>query len=239
MTYFFSDHLGSTSITANANGTLRSRTFYHPWGEVRYQTGALPTDYRVAPLERSGRGTYTGQYSYTDAFGLMYYREASLWGAQADTLIPGTGNPLAWDRYAYTLNNPLRYSDPSGHGACDGLHKVPECDDIDKNGDGIVGFPPWQEDPGYDPDSDSIPGWDEDSHLPDASRQEKAAKVWEWLCSTGGWWGSDCPNAKDLAAWLLWKEGGTLYDYLVNAKDTEQAAWIMITLFRHLFIDTS
>ena len=32
-----------------------------------------------------------------------------------DSLIPGTGNPLAWDRYAYTLNAPTRYTDPSGH----------------------------------------------------------------------------------------------------------------------------
>jgi hypothetical protein len=35
--------------------------------------------------------------------------------AQADTLVPNPGNPLAFDRYAYTLNNPLRYVDPSGH----------------------------------------------------------------------------------------------------------------------------
>ena len=35
--------------------------------------------------------------------------------AQADTIIPGAGNSSAWDRYAYTLNNPLRYTDPSGH----------------------------------------------------------------------------------------------------------------------------
>lgn len=27
-------------------------------------------------------------------------------------------NPLAWDRYAYTLNNPVRYTDPSGHSQC-------------------------------------------------------------------------------------------------------------------------
>jgi hypothetical protein len=25
------------------------------------------------------------------------------------------GNPLAWDRYAYANNNPLNYTDPSGH----------------------------------------------------------------------------------------------------------------------------
>jgi len=34
---------------------------------------------------------------------------------QTDTIVPGAGNPLAWNRYAYTLYNPLRYVDPSGH----------------------------------------------------------------------------------------------------------------------------
>jgi len=29
--------------------------------------------------------------------------------------VPGAGNPLAWNRYAYTLYNPLRYVDPSGN----------------------------------------------------------------------------------------------------------------------------
>jgi len=28
--------------------------------------------------------------------------------------VPGAGNPLAWNRYAYTLYNPLKYTDPSG-----------------------------------------------------------------------------------------------------------------------------
>ena len=39
---------------------------------------------------------------------------------QADSIVPGAGNPLAWDRYAYTLNNPVRYIDPSGHRPCNG-----------------------------------------------------------------------------------------------------------------------
>ncbi len=38
---------------------------------------------------------------------------------QADSIVPGVGNPLAWDRFAYTLNNPVRYTDPSGQN--------PEC----------------------------------------------------------------------------------------------------------------
>jgi hypothetical protein len=34
---------------------------------------------------------------------------------QADTLVPEPGNPQALNRYAYVYNNPLKYTDPSGH----------------------------------------------------------------------------------------------------------------------------
>jgi RHS repeat-associated protein len=34
---------------------------------------------------------------------------------QPDSLIPQPGSPLAWDRYAYTLNNPVNYTDPTGN----------------------------------------------------------------------------------------------------------------------------
>jgi len=39
--------------------------------------------------------------------------------AQADTIIPSPGNSQVWDRFACTLNNPLKYTDPGGHN--------PEC----------------------------------------------------------------------------------------------------------------
>jgi hypothetical protein len=38
--------------------------------------------------------------------------------ANADTLIPDPGDPVSYDRYAYTRNNPVRYTDPSGHLVC-------------------------------------------------------------------------------------------------------------------------
>ncbi len=38
--------------------------------------------------------------------------------AQADTIIPGAFNPMAFDRYAYVFNSPLNYVDPSGHRTC-------------------------------------------------------------------------------------------------------------------------
>ena len=34
---------------------------------------------------------------------------------QPDTIIPDLTNSQAWNRYSYTLNNPVKYIDPSGH----------------------------------------------------------------------------------------------------------------------------
>ncbi|MBV6395162.1 MAG: hypothetical protein HFACDABA_00733 [Anaerolineales bacterium] len=118
LTYLAGDHLGSTSLAVDASTGDVIQTRYKPWGEVRYTTPSktLPTRY-----------TFTGQYSYvsdeaTDlgaaGFGLMFYN--ARWYdhttgrfAQADTIVPGGVQGL--DRYAYVGNNPIVYTDPSGH----------------------------------------------------------------------------------------------------------------------------
>jgi RHS repeat-associated protein len=61
---------------------------------------------------------FTGQY--TDDTGLMffnarYYNPLTGRFASADRIVPGAGNPQALNRYAYTYNNPLRYTDSTGH----------------------------------------------------------------------------------------------------------------------------
>ena len=109
--YIFGDHLGSTSITAEGSGGNSVMQLYKAWGEVRYSSGSLPTKY-----------AYTGQYSYASAgeIELLYY-VARFYDpqlgrfTQADTMIPEPGSPLAWDRYLYTRDNPIKYNDPSGH----------------------------------------------------------------------------------------------------------------------------
>ena len=35
-----------------------------------------------------------------------------------DSIVPEPGNPQSLNRYAYVNNNPLRYTDPSGHAVC-------------------------------------------------------------------------------------------------------------------------
>ncbi|GAP06343.1 protein containing RHS repeat-associated core domain [Anaerolinea thermolimosa] len=48
-------------------------------------------------------------------YGARWFDPALAHFVQADTIVPETGNPLAWDRYLYTLGNPIIYNDPTGH----------------------------------------------------------------------------------------------------------------------------
>ncbi len=107
--YLLSDHLGSTSITTNTSGNVVSEMRYSAWGSVRYQLGSAPSEY-----------TFTGQYS-DSVLGLMDY-VARRYDPQVgrfispDSIVPtSVQGGQAWDRYTFTNNNPLKYTDPSGH----------------------------------------------------------------------------------------------------------------------------
>ena len=104
--YLFTDHLGSVTTTHGASGTLNNR--YHPFGEPRDTLQVIDTDHG-----------YTGQRRDTTT-GLMYY-QARYYDptlrrfTQPDTIIPNALNPQDLNRYTYTRNNPVKYTDPSGH----------------------------------------------------------------------------------------------------------------------------
>jgi RHS repeat-associated protein len=141
--YFLGDHLGSTSLTTDANGAKVSEMRYKPCplrytsgvlrkGEPRYTWTSAPA---TTPAYKLPSYTFTGQYSYmddpttaavTEGFGLMFYN--ARWYApylnhftQPDSIVPlDSQGTQAWDRYAFVNNNPVRYNDPTGHMITDG-----------------------------------------------------------------------------------------------------------------------
>jgi RHS repeat-associated protein len=103
VTYLHGDHLGSTSVTSGAQPSSQT---YYAFGKVR--SGSLPTDY-----------TFTGQKRDADAdlmfYNARYYDPGIGRFVQADPIVAAPFNPQLLNRYAYVLNNPVRYTDPTGH----------------------------------------------------------------------------------------------------------------------------
>ena len=106
--WLLNDHLGSTAITADANGTKTAELRFKAWGESRFTYGSTPTTYR-----------YTGQREQSQLsiyfYGARWYDPALSRFLSPDSIIPGAGNSQAWDKFAYALNSPVNFIDPTGH----------------------------------------------------------------------------------------------------------------------------
>ena len=114
--YLQTDHLGSTtalSSLAVGGGLVSGSTArYLPFG-----------GWRTTPTQTLTDRGYTGHLENME-IGLVYmnaryYVPAIGRFASADTIVPNPAEPQSFNRYAYTLNNPLRYTDPTGHCAQD------------------------------------------------------------------------------------------------------------------------
>jgi RHS repeat-associated protein len=87
---------------------VHSRQGYYPYGETRYAAGTLPTDFGFTGQRNDAT---IGLYDYH----ARWYDPALGRFISADTLVPEPVNPQDFNRYAYVRNNPLRYTDPTGH----------------------------------------------------------------------------------------------------------------------------
>ena len=67
----------------------------------------MATDHQFTGQKLAGTGL---QY-----FNSRYYDPELGTFISPDTVVPDAKNPQAWNRYAYVVNNPLKYNDPSGH----------------------------------------------------------------------------------------------------------------------------
>jgi hypothetical protein len=57
--YLHGDHLGSTSLTTDKDGVIVAQSRYLPYGQERWITGTLTTDFGF-----TGQRADTGKYSY-------------------------------------------------------------------------------------------------------------------------------------------------------------------------------
>lgn|GEM_PF-2333896 len=121
--YLTADHLGSTRLVTDAAGAVKERHDYLPFGEE------LPASLR-ASITDGGVNTYavtngppqkfTGKErdseTNLDYFGARYFSGAQGRFTSPDPLLNSgrPSEPQSWNRYSYTLNNPLRYTDPLG-----------------------------------------------------------------------------------------------------------------------------
>ena len=106
LTYLHGDHLGSASLATDVSGVKVSEMRYLPYGGTR--SGSMPTDRQFTGQRWESS---LGFYDYV----ARQYDPALGRFLQADTIVPDPANPQSLNRYSYTLGNPLRYTDPSGH----------------------------------------------------------------------------------------------------------------------------
>jgi RHS repeat-associated protein len=105
MRYIHQDHLTGSSVVSGSAGALVNSIKYLPFGTAR--SGDLPTDKKFTwqRLDSTGLYYYNARY-YDPTIGSFI---------SPDTIVPNLIDPQSLNRFSYVLNNPLKYTDPSGH----------------------------------------------------------------------------------------------------------------------------
>ncbi len=108
--YYHEDNLNSSSALSSSSGSQTEVNAYYPFG--RTLTASPQASFQVSRR-------FTGQV--LDAESGLYYYNARYYDPelgrfiQPDTEIPDLSNPQSYNRYSYCVNDPLRYTDPTGH----------------------------------------------------------------------------------------------------------------------------
>lgn len=116
--YFHTDAIGSVRMTTDASGQVIQRYDYAPFGEP------LPAP---TPETRRFAGGELDPETELNYFGARQYQPQTGRFSRSDD--PGYGNPFnpqSMNFYAYVMNNPLRWVDPSGHHHQGGCHEIAE-----------------------------------------------------------------------------------------------------------------
>ena len=106
--YYISDHLGSTSVVLDEDNEIVEENEYYDFGNLKNHEGEENSKYKYTGKEFDEE---SGLYNY----GARFYNPEVGRFITADTIKGKIENPQTLNRYAYTLNNPMKYVDPDGH----------------------------------------------------------------------------------------------------------------------------
>jgi RHS repeat-associated protein len=113
--YAHTDYQGSLSALSLPDGTVAERYAYDPWGNRRNPTDWSQADTRTVFILNRG---YT-MHEHLDEFKLInmngrVYDPVTAQFFSPDPYLQAPGDWLNYNRYSYCLNNPFKYTDPSG-----------------------------------------------------------------------------------------------------------------------------
>ena len=109
--WYVADHLGGTSLLLDESGQVTAEVVYYPYGLTRYEQNGEEVRFRFTDKELDATGLYYFEARYYDPVTGRFISVDPLYVEQAQA---GQIAPQNLNLYAYTLNNPLRYTDPNG-----------------------------------------------------------------------------------------------------------------------------
>jgi RHS repeat-associated protein len=140
--YLYRDHLGSIETITDQNGAVITQLGYEPFGSRRKTDGSAQlTPAEIEQLQNQSdtvtRRGYT-DHEHLDRTGLIHmngriYDPTLGRFLSPDPLVQAPYNSQSYNRYTYTFNNPLLFTDPSGYGSAikvgqaESQIKAPEC----------------------------------------------------------------------------------------------------------------
>ncbi len=113
--FYHTDHLGSVRVASRASDAAAVQAVsYYPFGEIFSNQGInggsplvdLPYKFTGQEYDPEIRLYYFGARYYDPGLGRFI---------TPDTIVQSPGDPQSLNRYAYCRNNPLLYTDPTGH----------------------------------------------------------------------------------------------------------------------------
>jgi len=129
--YYHQDHLGSSSVVTDGNGRVVEETSYYPFGEIRRNGTVMPQPYKFSQKERDEESRlhcFEARYLNASVGRFLkpdpkFARIGSLDSSDFQAMV---ANPQKLHLYAYVLNNPTRFVDPSGLQEIDPEHVTPD-----------------------------------------------------------------------------------------------------------------